>query len=164
MAGSATTVRQELKQTYSTIEEAKADISGLWALQYLIDKGALPAEMQQTMYTTFLASAFRSIRFGLNEAHGRGIAIQLNTLLDAGAFVVAPDGTFSVDASKIRGAVANLTRDIMTLQAEGSLQKAQTSDRPLRRRPAGSPEGPRSSDRCSGGHRPTICHRRRARA
>ena len=78
VGGRATTVRQELKQTYSTIEEAKADISGLWALQYLIDKKALPAQMQQTMYTTFLASAFRSIRFGLNEAHGRGIAIQLN--------------------------------------------------------------------------------------
>jgi hypothetical protein len=126
VAGRTTTVRQELKQTYSTIEEAKADISGLWALQYLIDKGALPKELQQTMYTTFLASAFRSIRFGINEAHGRGIAIQLNTLLDAGAFVVAADGTFSVDASKIRGAVTNLTRDIMTLQAEGSYQRAQT--------------------------------------
>jgi len=125
VAGRATTVRQELKQTYSTIEEAKDDISGLWALQYLIDKKALPAQMQQTMYTTFLASAFRSIRFGINEAHGRGIAIQLNTLLDAGAFVVAPDGTFAVDAGKIRGAVASLTRDIMTLQAEGSIQKAQ---------------------------------------
>ena len=118
-----------MKETYSTIEEAKADISGLWALQYLIDKGVLPAAMQQTMYTTFLASAFRSIRFGLNEAHGRGIAIQLNTLLDAGAFVVAPDGTF-VDASKIRGAVANLTRDIMTLQAEGVSEGA-APDRPL---------------------------------
>ena len=45
------------------------------------------------MYTTFLASAFRSIRFGLNEAHGKGIALQLNYLLDAGAFTVAKDGT-----------------------------------------------------------------------
>ena len=55
------------------------------------------------MYTTFLASAFRSIRFGVNEAHGRGIAIQLNYLLDAGAFKVLPDGTFQVDAAKITG-------------------------------------------------------------
>ena len=70
----ATTVRQELKDTYSAIEEAKADISGLWALQYLVDKGVIDKAMEQTMYTTFLASAFRSIRFGINEAHGRGIA------------------------------------------------------------------------------------------
>jgi hypothetical protein len=124
VGGRRTTVRQELKDTYSAIEEAKADISGLWALQYLIDRGDLPASMQQTMYTTFLASTFRSIRFGVNEAHGRGIAIQLNTLLDAGAFTVAADGTFAVNASKIRDAVTALTRDIMTLQAEGSYEKA----------------------------------------
>ena len=54
------------------------------------------------MYTTFLASAFRSIRFGVNEAHGRGIAMQLNYLLDAGAFEVAADGTFTVDQTEDR--------------------------------------------------------------
>ena len=96
--GKATTVRQSLKDTYSTIEEAKADISGLWALQHLVDRGKLPASMAETMYTTFLASTFRSIRFGVSEAHGRGIAIQLNYLLDHGAFTVAPDGTFAVNA------------------------------------------------------------------
>jgi hypothetical protein len=76
------------------------------------------------MYTTFLASAFRSIRFGINEAHGRGIAIQLNYLLDAGAFTVLPGGTFAVDEAKIAAAVTALTRDIMTLQAEGQYAKA----------------------------------------
>ena len=122
--GRKTTVRQELKDTYSAIEEAKADVSGLWALQHLIDKGQLDKSMQETMYTTFLASAFRSIRFGINEAHGRGQAIQLNYLLDHGGFKVNPDGTFTVDAAKIRAGVTALTRDIMTLQAEGSYDKA----------------------------------------
>jgi hypothetical protein len=124
VAGRATTVRQELKDTYSTIEEAKADVSGLWALQYLIDKGQLEKSLQNTIYTTFLASAFRSIRFGVNEAHGRGQAIQLNYLLDQGAFKVNADGTFAVDAARIREGVTALTRDIMTLQAEGSYSKA----------------------------------------
>jgi Peptidase family M49 len=124
VGGRETTVRQELKETYSAIEEAKADVSGLWALQYLIDKGSLPKSMQQTTYTTFLASAFRSIRFGLNEAHGRGVAIQLNAFLDAGAFRVASDGTFNVDPAKLRDAVAALTRDLMTLQAAGDYAKA----------------------------------------
>lgn len=124
VAGKATTVRRELKETYSAIEEAKADISGLFALQYLVDKGVVDRSMERTMYTTFLASAFRSIRFGVNEAHGRGVAIQLNTLVDAGAFVVAPDGTFSVNASKVKDAVTALTRDIMTLEAEGNYAKA----------------------------------------
>jgi hypothetical protein len=125
VGGRETTVRQELKETYSAIEEAKADVSGLWALQYLVDKGSLPKLMQDTMYTTFLASAFRSIRFGVNEAHGRGMAIQLNTVLDAGAFRVAGDGTFSVDASRIRDAVTALTRDLMTLEAAGDYAQAQ---------------------------------------
>jgi tetratricopeptide (TPR) repeat protein len=124
VAGRETTVRQELKETYSAIEEAKADISGLWALQYLVEKGQLPRQLEQTMYTTFLASAFRSIRFGVNEAHGRGIAIQLNTLLDAGAVAVASDGTFAINEGGIRKAVTDLTREIMTLQAAGDYAKA----------------------------------------
>jgi hypothetical protein len=124
VAGRTTTVRQELKDTYSTIEEAKADISGLFALQFLVDKGRLDKKFEQTMYTTFLASAFRSLRFGVNEAHGRGQAIQLNYLMDKGAFKVNGDGTFSVDTAKIRDGVTALTREIMTLQAEGSYAKA----------------------------------------
>jgi hypothetical protein len=118
------TVRQELKETYSAIEEAKADISGLFALQYLVDRGVLDRRFEQTMYTTFLASAFRSIRFGLNEAHGRGIAVQLNTLLDAGAFRVSADGTFSVDPTRIKDAVVSLTREILTIQAAGNYTAA----------------------------------------
>jgi hypothetical protein len=123
--GHVTTVRQELKETYSTIEEAKADVSGLFALQFLVDHGQLDKTFERTMYTTFLASAFRSVRFGVNEAHGRGQAIQVNYFLDHGAFRVNADGTFTVDATKIRQAVVDLTREIMTLQAEGSYVKAQ---------------------------------------
>ena len=124
VGGRATTVRQELKDTYSAIEEAKADISGLFALQYLVDQGQIDKSLEKTMYPTFLASAFRSLRFGINEAHGRGQAIQLNYLLDNGGFTVNGDGTFTVDAAKIRENVIGLTREIMTLQAEGSYAKA----------------------------------------
>jgi Peptidase family M49 len=122
--GRQTTVRQELKETYSALEEAKADISGLFAVQHLIDKGVLPRSLEKNLYTTFLASAFRSIRFGVNEAHGRGIAIQLNYLLDQGGFVAQPDGTFHVNAGRVKEGVTTLTRDIMTIQAEGDYAKA----------------------------------------
>jgi hypothetical protein len=122
--GRETTVRKEMKEASSFLEEAKADISGLFALQYLIDKGVVPRSMQATLYPTFLASAFRSIRFGINEAHGKGIAVQLNHLLDRGAVVVEPDGTFGVVESRIKDAVVDLTREIMTIQAEGSYEKA----------------------------------------
>ena len=125
VGGRATTVRQELKELYSTIEEAKADISGLWALQHLVGwRQARRSRCADTMYTTFLASTFRSVRFGITEAHGRGIALQLNFLLDQGAFVVGADGTFAVNPAKMRAAVEALTRQIMTLQANGDYTAA----------------------------------------
>jgi hypothetical protein len=124
VGGRHTTVRQELKDTYSAIEEAKADCSGLWALQHLIDRGTLEATFQDTIYTTFLASIFRSLRFGINEAHGRGVAIQLNYFLDHGGVAVAADGTFSVSPVLIRQNVTDLTGEIMTLQAKGDYAAA----------------------------------------
>ena len=124
VGGRATTVRQEFKETYSAMEEAKADISGLFALQFLVDKGQLEKQYEQTMYTTYLASMFRSIRFGLNEAHGRGVAMQLNYFLDHGGVTVNADGTFAVNPSKIKENVVNLTRDLMTMQAVGGYNDA----------------------------------------
>jgi hypothetical protein len=124
VGGRETTVRQEMKEAGSALEEAKADIAGLFAIQHMIDKGVLPKTLERPLYTTVLASAFRTIRFGINEAHGRGQAMQLNYLVDAGGFVVKPDGTFSVNASKIKEAVASLTREFMTIQAEGSYERA----------------------------------------
>jgi hypothetical protein len=124
VGGRQTTVRQEMKEASSFLEEAKADISGLFAIQYLIDKGVLPKSLERPLYTTFLASTFRSIRFGVNEAHGRGIAVQLNYLLDQGGFVSREDGTFAVDLAKVKTGVVSLTREIMTMQAEGGYAKA----------------------------------------
>jgi hypothetical protein len=124
VSGRKTTVRQEIKEAYGYLEEAKADISGLFAIQYMIDKGVMPKTLEKTLYTTYLASAFRSIRFGIAEAHGRGVAVQFNYLLDAGGFVAKPDGTFAIDLAKVKAGVAGLTHDIMTIQAEGSYAKA----------------------------------------
>ena len=124
VGGRQTTVRQELKETSSFLEEAKADISGLFAIQHLIDKGVLPKSLEPSLYRTFLASAFRSIRFGVNEAHGKGIAVQLNFLLDQGGVQVKPDGTFAVNPDRVKEGVTALTRDIMTIQAEGDYAKA----------------------------------------
>ena len=114
-----TTVREQLGSAYPAIEEAKADVVGLFALHRLVDRGVLPKELERTMYATFLASAFRSIRFGVNEAHGRGVALQLNWFLDQGGVEVRPDGRFAVVDGKIRAAVESLSRELLTLQARG---------------------------------------------
>jgi hypothetical protein len=123
--GQATTVRLQLKDKYSSIEEAKADVTGLWALQYLINKGVVPKTMQRTLYTTYLASMFRSVRFGINEAHGRGVAMQFNYFTDEGGIKYDErTGKFSVDESKIQEAVRKLTTELLTIEAEGSYEKA----------------------------------------
>ncbi|MBI5507222.1 MAG: hypothetical protein HY903_00590 [Deltaproteobacteria bacterium] len=122
--GKPTTVRAELQDLYSAVEEAKADITGLWAMQQLIDKGLIDKKLEKSMYVTFLASSFRSLRFGINEAHGKGVALQLNYLLDEGAYKVAKNGSFAVDAKKAKDAVAKLTQELLSLQALGDRNKA----------------------------------------
>ena len=125
--GEETTVRKQLKELYSAIEEAKADMTGLWALQYMIDHGVIDKSMERTLYTTYLASMFRSVRFGVAEAHGRGVAMQFNYLTDEGAIKFdEAKGTFSVDQAKIKDGVTKLTHDLLTLEAEGSYDTAKS--------------------------------------
>jgi len=129
--GQPSTPRQDLKDTYSTIEEAKADVTGLWALAYMMDKGQLKeslgqgAAAERKLYNTYLASGFRTLHFGLTDSHARGMAIQMNYLLDKGGFVSHGDGTFSVDFAKIKGAVADLDREFLTIEATGDYARAQ---------------------------------------
>jgi len=130
VGGRETNPRLELKEIYSAIEEAKADVTGLFALQFLMtqaDKGtgANPAPLphgpdaERQLYNTYLASSFRTLRFGLQDSHAKGMAIQFNYFLDKGAFVANTDGTFSVDMIKIKDAVASLDHQFLTLEATG---------------------------------------------
>jgi len=128
-----TNPRLELKELYSAIEEAKADVTGLIALQYLMDHSkelalgntlASDDAAERQLYVTFLASAFRSLRFGLNDAHGKGMALQFNYLMDKGAFVPHGDGTFSVDMTKVKDAVRDLDHDLLTIEAQGDYAAA----------------------------------------
>jgi hypothetical protein len=114
-----TSSRAALAETYGALEEAKADVAGLFALRKLIEDGKVDRAMERTLYPTYLASMFRSIRFGVTEAHGKGMAVQLSWFLDAGAIRAGPDGRFSVDARRMDEAVASLAREIMTIQARG---------------------------------------------
>jgi hypothetical protein len=126
--GRDTTPREELKDLYSAIEEAKADVTGLFALQYMMNHAkamsltdVLPFDenAQRQLYTTYLASSFRTLRFGLSDAHGKGMAVQFNFLSDKGAFRQNADGTYSVDLEKIKNAVTELDHDLLTIEAQG---------------------------------------------
>lgn len=114
------TVRSKLQEHHSALEEAKADIAALFAADLMVDHGTIDNVTQQEFWVTFLASAFRSIRFGIQEAHGLGQAIQLSYLVEKGGFQCDPETKlFHVDFDKIRQAVSDLTRDILILQGDG---------------------------------------------
>jgi hypothetical protein len=89
------------------------------------DKGTLQMpiphgpDAERQLYTTYLASSFRTLRFGLQDAHAKGMAIQFNWFLDKGGYVAKADGTFSVDLAKIKDAVSSLDHEFLTLEATG---------------------------------------------
>jgi hypothetical protein len=129
--GRKTNPRIEIKELYSALEEAKADVTGLFALQYMIDHAKemgladvlkVDANSEKKLYTTYLASSFRTLRFGTHEAHGKGMAVQVSYFIQRGAFVARPDGTFAVDFTKIKDTVRDLDHDMLTLEAHGDYE------------------------------------------
>jgi hypothetical protein len=123
--GRSTEVKKELKETYSTIEECKADILGMYNNIFMIQKGIYPKDMEKQVWVTFLAGAFRSMRFGINEAHGGGNAIIYNYLLEKGGYVYDEQTQkVSVDFNKIYPALKELCNLVLTIQAEGNYQGA----------------------------------------
>ncbi|NOX17642.1 MAG: peptidase [Chlorobi bacterium] len=123
--GRKTEVKKELKETYSTMEECKADILGMFNNAFMITKGVYPASFDKETYATFLAGIFRSIRFGINEAHGGGNAIIYNYLLAKGAYEYnEKTEKVKVNFEKIYPALTDLAHDVLMLQAEGNYEGA----------------------------------------
>jgi hypothetical protein len=122
--GTETDVNRQLRDLYSVIEEAKADIVGLFSSQYLINHDVLPRELQQSMYSTFLAGFFRSVRFGAEEAHGQANMIQFNYLKERQAFTRDDQGRYRVNYDRIAQAVQELARELLTIEGNGDYDAA----------------------------------------
>ncbi len=119
------TVRNALKDRYSTIEEAKADILGLYNLQFFIKKGLIKPEEEMNAYVTHLASIFRTIRFGAAEDHSKGCVIQLNYLMKQGGIVYDSKlGLYSVNLEKFRDALKSLSQLLLTIEGDGDYGRA----------------------------------------
>jgi hypothetical protein len=123
--GERTDVRFLLKETYSTVEECKADVLGIWNILYALEHNLLSSFNEEQLFATYAGLHFRSMRFGVDEAHGRGTAIQWNWLREQGAIVPAENGTFRVDSAKMRAGVQSLATELLTLQATGDYARAQ---------------------------------------
>jgi hypothetical protein len=119
-----TTVSQELKDLYSAIEELKADVLGMYLNYFLIEKGMFPASFEENIYASFLGGFFRSVRFGVGEAHGNANVVQFNYLMDKGAIEVRPDGKFAYVPAKMKDALKALAHDVLMIEARGDYDGA----------------------------------------
>ncbi len=118
-------VRKALRETYSSIEEAKADVVGEYNIYYLIDEGVYQDNLRKEAAVTFLAGFFRSVRFGVDSAHGMANLIAFNYFVEKGAYLYdGGSGHWSVDFEKIEDAVTSLSRKVLMIQAVGSYDEA----------------------------------------
>jgi hypothetical protein len=123
--GRKTEVKKELKETYSKIEECKADVLGMFNNIFMIEKGVYPKEYEKELWTTFLAGVFRSVRFGIHEAHGGGTAIIYNYVLEHGGYEFdSATEKVKVNYEKIYNAVKDLAHELLMIQAEGNYEGA----------------------------------------
>ncbi|MDH3786747.1 MAG: Zn-dependent hydrolase, partial [Acidobacteriota bacterium] len=113
------TVRQALKDHASALEEGKADILGLYMVTQLIENGEDTGATLEEHYATFLASIFRSVRFGASSAHGKANMIRFNFFNERGAFSRDEEGFYRVNSDQMRDATNALAEKILTLQGNG---------------------------------------------
>jgi hypothetical protein len=117
--------RLMLKNIYSTIEECKADAVGLWSLLYALDTGLVTSFDARSLFDTYAGLMFRSMRFGLDEAHGGGTAVQWNWFREKGAIVPADGLRFRVDEAKMREATRSLASELLMIEATGDFARGE---------------------------------------
>jgi len=123
--GRETEVRLELKELYPTIEEAKADVLGVYCLAVLTNKKVVPVSIVEALPWAYVAGLVRAARFGTTEAHGLGVVIQTNYLLEKGAIAVTWDGRLRPILGKFAGGIKELAHDLLMIEAQGSYSGAQ---------------------------------------
>ncbi len=119
-------IRQSIGPAFSGLEEAKADMVGLFALNWLIDKGVLPKERAPEYYASYVAGIFRTVRFGVAEAHGRAEMMEFNYLSEQGAISRdAQSKRYVIDYAKMPGAIAALAKELLEIEATGDRNRAE---------------------------------------
>ncbi len=124
--GQQVDIRAAIGPAYSGLEEAKADVTGMYGLAWLTEHGALPKQRLEEYYCSYVAGIFRTVRFGTGEAHGRAEMMELNFLVEQGAIGRDPKtGRYVIDFAKIPGVIASLTRELLQIEATGNRRRAE---------------------------------------
>jgi hypothetical protein len=119
-------IREAIGPAYSGLEEAKADIAGLFGLNWLMEKGVLPKAQAPEYYASYVAGIFRTVRFGVAEAHGRAEMMEFNYLSEQGAITRdSQSGRYVIDYAKMPVAVAALAKELLEIEATGDRNRAE---------------------------------------
>ena len=118
-------ISEAIGPIHSALEEAKADVVGMFALDWLMNHGALPKARARDYYASYVAGIFRSVRFGVAEAHGRAEMMEFNYLAEKGAITRDASGRYAIDFDKIPAATASLAKELLEIEATGDRARAE---------------------------------------
>jgi peptidase M49-like protein len=118
-------IREAIGPGFSGLEEAKADATGMFGLKWLVDHDALPKEKLEEYYASYVGGLFRTVRFGTAEAHGQAEMMEFNYLSERGAIRRNATGRYAIDYEKIPGALADLTKELLEIEATGDRARAE---------------------------------------
>ena len=120
-----TSIRESIGPIFGGLEEAKADVTGMFGLKWLVDHGALPKEKLEEFYASYVGGMFRTVRFGVAEAHGQAEMMEFNYLSERGAVRREATGRYAIDYSKMPQTVADLAKELLEIEATGDRQRAE---------------------------------------
>ena len=118
-------IREAIGPAFSGLEEAKADVVGMYGLKWLVDNGVLPKERLEEFYASYVGGMFRTVRFGVGEAHGQAEMMEFNYLSEQGAVQRDSSGRYSIDYAKMPAAVAALAKELLEIEATGDRARAE---------------------------------------
>jgi Peptidase family M49 len=124
-SGKQVDIREAIGPVYSGLEEAKADVVGMFGLKWLVDRGLLPKDRLEEYYASYVAGIFRTLRFGTGEAHGRAEMMEFNYLSQEKAIVRDPSGRYGIDYNRIPAALAQLSKELLEIEATGDRPRAE---------------------------------------
>jgi len=118
-------IRESIGPAFSGLEEAKADVVGMYGLHWLVEHNVLPKEHLEEYYASYLAGIFRTVRFGTGEAHGRAEMMEFNYLSERGAVQRDTSGRYAVDFAKMPDAITALAKELLEIEATGDRPRAE---------------------------------------
>jgi hypothetical protein len=124
--GRQVSIREAIGPVFSGLEEAKADVAGMFGLKWLVDHGALPRERLGEYYASYVAGIFRTVRVGTAEAHGRAEMMEFNVLSERGAITRNAVGRYAIDSARLPDAIATVTRELLEIEATGDRARAES--------------------------------------